>query len=116
MNWPPDVDAPIDPQVRAFLDDIAENPDDAGVRLIFADWLEEHGDPRAELVRFQVEHLRNPRCKETKRLANEWMATHGVAWLGEQIDSWATFRPAENLVEVRAFGDTRFLHDPKRKG
>ena len=39
----------------AFLGDVIENPDDDGVRLIFADWLEENGDPeRAEFIRTQV--------------------------------------------------------------
>jgi uncharacterized protein (TIGR02996 family) len=36
---------------QTFLQAIQEHPDDASVRLVFADWLEERGDPRAELVR-----------------------------------------------------------------
>ena len=47
MTWPPRADAPCHPQIRAFLDGIAECPTDAGVRLVFADWLEDQGDPRA---------------------------------------------------------------------
>jgi uncharacterized protein (TIGR02996 family) len=35
----------------AFLDAIHAEPDEATHKLVFADWLEEHGDPRAELVR-----------------------------------------------------------------
>ena len=43
------------PEVLAFLQDIKQNPDDNTPRLIFADWLEENGDPRREFVRVQCE-------------------------------------------------------------
>jgi uncharacterized protein (TIGR02996 family) len=35
----------------SFLRAIAEEPDDDTCRLVFADWLEEHGDWRAEFFR-----------------------------------------------------------------
>lgn len=38
---------------RAFLKAIAESPDDQQLRYVFADWLEEKGDQRAELVRIE---------------------------------------------------------------
>jgi uncharacterized protein (TIGR02996 family) len=38
-------------QEQAFLQAMVENPRDLALRLIFADWLEEHGDPRGELLR-----------------------------------------------------------------
>ena len=40
----------------AFLADIFANPDDDGLRLIYADWLDEHGwrPERAEFIRVQV--------------------------------------------------------------
>src|SRR4051794_13124382 len=37
-----------------FLWAIAENPDDAGPRLVYADWLEERGDPRSEYLRVEA--------------------------------------------------------------
>jgi uncharacterized protein (TIGR02996 family) len=40
----------------AFLAGVLDDPADDGVRLIFADWLDEHGDPdRAEFIRVQCE-------------------------------------------------------------
>jgi uncharacterized protein (TIGR02996 family) len=40
----------------AFLRTIIENPDDDTPRLVFADWLEENGDPeRAEFIRLQIQ-------------------------------------------------------------
>jgi len=37
----------------SFLDRILENPDEDEPRLILADWLEVHGDPRGEFIRLQ---------------------------------------------------------------
>jgi uncharacterized protein (TIGR02996 family) len=36
---------------EAFFQAIQEHPEDTALRLVFADWLEERGDPRAELLR-----------------------------------------------------------------
>jgi len=35
----------------SFHEAMLDNPNDLGLRVIFADWLEEHGDPRGELLR-----------------------------------------------------------------
>src|SRR5262249_42657415 len=45
----------------AFLRSILDDPDDEANRLVYADWLEERGDPRAELVRLQLETDRQAR-------------------------------------------------------
>lgn len=37
----------------AFLHEILAHPDDDAPRLIYADWLDEHGDPRGEFIRVQ---------------------------------------------------------------
>jgi uncharacterized protein (TIGR02996 family) len=42
-------------QEKAFLQAMLEAPRDLALRLIFADWLEERGDPRGELLR--LSHL-----------------------------------------------------------
>jgi uncharacterized protein (TIGR02996 family) len=46
------------PEVLAFLRDIKDHPDDDTPRLVLADWLEEHGDPRGEFVRVQCQLAR----------------------------------------------------------
>ena len=38
-----------------FLQAILADPDDDTPRLIYADWLEEQGDPRGEFIRVQCE-------------------------------------------------------------
>src|SRR5436309_3203063 len=40
-------------QEQAFLRMLEDNPDDLSFRLVFADWLEEQGDPRGELLRLR---------------------------------------------------------------
>lgn len=42
---------------HAFLSAISANPNDLVTRLVYADWLDERGDLRAELVRLQVRLL-----------------------------------------------------------
>src|SRR5207253_4331362 len=45
----------------ALLRAIVERPEDDGVRLVYADWLEEHGQPeRADFIRVQIELARLP--------------------------------------------------------
>jgi uncharacterized protein (TIGR02996 family) len=48
---------PTDTDMRsAFISDIIEHPEDDTPRLIFADWLDDHGEPeRAEFIRVQCE-------------------------------------------------------------
>jgi uncharacterized protein (TIGR02996 family) len=41
-----------------FLQEIAAAPDDDAPRLVYADWLEERGDPRGEFIRIQCELAR----------------------------------------------------------
>ena len=42
-----------------LLQDILANPDDDAPRLVYADWLEEHGEAdRAEFIRAQIEAAR----------------------------------------------------------
>lgn len=49
---------------------IVANPADDAPRLVYADWLLEHGDVRGEFIRLQIEHARDPRdAKREKRLA-----------------------------------------------
>lgn len=56
----------------AFLEAILDTPADAGPRLVYADWLEERGDPRSQYLRAEVELVRaaaDERPKIAARLA-----------------------------------------------
>jgi uncharacterized protein (TIGR02996 family) len=70
---------------EAFLADIIAHPDDDAPRLVYADWLEDHGEPaRAEFIRVQIE-MERPDI-DPRRLAilqNRERALerrHGKAW------------------------------------
>src|SRR5438046_2537388 len=72
-----------DPLLQAVL---AEPQDDA-LRLVYADWLEEHGDPdRAELIRLQCELARlepsDRRGQRLRRRERALLREHGKEWAG----------------------------------
>lgn len=67
---------------------ILENPDDDAARLVYADWLEEHGQQeRGELIRVQCERARLPddddRQRELFFREEALLAAHGKDWLGK---------------------------------
>ncbi len=68
-----------DPGVEAALwADVARTPDDVAPRLVLADYLVQHGDPRGELI-----VLQNTATAHAVTLANKLVATHSKRWLGE---------------------------------
>jgi uncharacterized protein (TIGR02996 family) len=88
---------------EAFLRAIRAHPDDDTPRLIYADWLDEHGDPaQAEFVRLQIElepirdQLDQPRVRELAERESILLATHGHDWLGpaaELVGPYPAFGP-----------------------
>ncbi|QEG29765.1 hypothetical protein GobsT_45630 [Gemmata obscuriglobus] len=70
----------------AFIDAILNNPNDDTARLVFADWLEEHGEPeRAEFIRAQIEPAKasdavRERNDPDARIAGVHGAAMGGGW------------------------------------
>ncbi len=68
-----------------FLAAIRAAPHDAAPRLVYADWLEERGDPRAELIRVEEEMRRLPvfadRYWELKPRRVELLSRASADWL-----------------------------------
>src|SRR3954447_5606631 len=83
-SWRPPRRPPDDPPMRdadPFLAAITARPDDDLPRLIFADWLDEHGHAdRAEFIRLQCAAVQSP---PTRRRAAELEAAHRDEWLAE---------------------------------
>jgi uncharacterized protein (TIGR02996 family) len=52
-----------------FLRAIVNQPDDDALRLIYADWLEDRGDPRAEFLRLEVELHQLGKSDKTRKAA-----------------------------------------------
>ena len=84
-------------KAQGFLEDILAHREDDTPRLIFADWLDDEGDPaRAEFIRVQVERARLPqwdarqvrlRLRESELLKQNWRKWRrelppikGMAW------------------------------------
>jgi uncharacterized protein (TIGR02996 family) len=75
------------PGHEPFLFAICQDPDDT-VRLVYADWLDEHGDPdRAEFIRLQVAQAGKPRLYDADHFrAEALLKTHRARWLAELPD------------------------------
>jgi uncharacterized protein (TIGR02996 family) len=69
---------------KAFLAEIVANPDDDAPRLVYADWLDENGQPeRAEAVRLGCELRKlegDPRAAEIARRLDVLQRDHAAAW------------------------------------
>jgi uncharacterized protein (TIGR02996 family) len=70
----------------AFLAAIIAQPDDDSVRLVFADWLEEHGDPdRAAFIRLQIRQAQvpegGPEYRDLSNRAEVLHKRHRETWL-----------------------------------
>jgi uncharacterized protein (TIGR02996 family) len=75
-----------------FLETILENPDEDAPRLVYADWLEEQGDPRSEFIRVQCELASleddDSRSGELHDRETALLNLHGEKWRAE-IPDWA---------------------------
>jgi uncharacterized protein (TIGR02996 family) len=68
-----------------FLDALRVNPQDQAARLIYADWLEEHGDSRGQLIRIEEEMRSLPvfsdRFWELKPRRHALLQSSETTWL-----------------------------------
>lgn len=107
----------------ALLAAVLAAPDDDLPRLVYADWLEETGQPanaaRAAFVRLQVEAERHPAGSTERadllRRADEVFALYGAGWQAE-LPEWVTWRDTEvgyrrGFVEVVAATPRRLFRD-----
>jgi uncharacterized protein (TIGR02996 family) len=82
-----------------FLRAIAAAPEDDATRLIYADWLDEHGEPeRAEFIRLQCEDARRGTFDEARnalrRRIQDLFAAHGLRWLAAD---WPEADPSQTI-------------------
>ena len=77
---------------EAFLADSIEHPDDDTPRMVYADWLDDHGQPeRAEFIRVQVElephrfEIDRPGVRELLTREEELLRLHEDDWLGPEV-------------------------------
>src|SRR5262245_28522095 len=83
----------------ALLRAVIENPDDDAPRLVYADWLDEHGDAAwAEFIRLQIAAAREP-CANPGAPQQETCADPGCRSCRQFRDRIA------DLVRQPGFGD-----------
>ncbi|HEY7426081.1 MAG TPA: TIGR02996 domain-containing protein [Gemmataceae bacterium] len=93
----------------AFLQAILANPEDDTPRLVYADWLDERGDPRGEFIRVQCQmailsaddERRPPLEQQERRL----LERHQDEWLGplrHLLGSWLFRRGFLEAITVPA--------------
>jgi uncharacterized protein (TIGR02996 family) len=75
---------------EGFLRSIIDNPDDDAPRLIYADWLDDHGQPeRAEFIRVQCRLAEldedDPERRGLQRREYELLADHWGEWAGPLV-------------------------------
>lgn len=74
---------------QAFLQAIRETPHDDAPRLIYADWLDEHNDPRSEFIRIQCALAQlsdeDPRRWPLELREQELLHEHKAKWLPKGI-------------------------------
>src|ERR1044071_4841866 len=81
---------------KGFLQDIIDHPDDDAVRLIYADWLQERGDPRGEFIALQIQRARlaedDPQREALDDRADRLREEHEHLWIGDVgsfAESWS---------------------------
>jgi uncharacterized protein (TIGR02996 family) len=99
------ITSPTSPEEAAFLQAILATPNDLSLRLVFADWLEERGDPRGELLRLThtlTQEIDVPkRAKlETRlrRLLREGVQPIGPFWTNNVGMQFAVIPPGKFMM------------------
>ncbi|MGN6110502.1 MAG: TIGR02996 domain-containing protein [Kofleriaceae bacterium] len=94
---------------------IAENPDDEAAWLVYADWLQQRGDPRGELVQLEsalaeMDDLDERRRSTTMRI-RELREAHTAAWLApyRALEDRGVWIQLDRGIPSRVRGTSRAL-------
>jgi uncharacterized protein (TIGR02996 family) len=97
---------------RPFLEAIRASLDEDGLRLIYADWLQEHDEPdRAEFIRIQCEldpirhRLEDDRVEALREREADLLRRHREPWLEELIKLLGQHRYCPHVIFRRGFVD-----------
>lgn len=97
----------------AFLARIRDEPDDDGPRLIFADWLDERGDPRGEFIRLQCALARlpadDPRREDLRHREQAILQNHQAVWTASLQGLAAGYEFRRGLLQAVSVDARAFL-------
>lgn len=104
------------PDEADFLQAILDDPDNDGPRLIYADWLEERGDPRGEFIRVQCELARmaddSERWRQLKLREQALLGDNEHNWIEESVrrlvNSYEFQRGLLTFIELNAKGFSHY--------
>jgi uncharacterized protein (TIGR02996 family) len=98
---------------NAFLQTIVEQPEADAPRLVYADWLEEQGDPLGEWIRVQCQLalLRDgdPRREPLGRRQEQLFEQFGALWHGPVKELGLVGKFQRGLLEVTVTGARKLL-------
>ena len=96
----------------AFVKAVIAAPDDDLPRMVFADWLDEHSDPRGEFIRLQIDrHRRGGRGIGPREY--ELLVEHEPAWRGELPEGCDAVRFRRGFIDkARCHARHLFDHRP----
>jgi uncharacterized protein (TIGR02996 family) len=104
--------------VDAFLQTILERPENDAPRLVCADWLEERGNPHAELIRLQCDLARTghdlPDHTRLQHREHELIERHEAVWLKPIRELGLSARWRRGFLEVSICGVRTFLEVAER--
>jgi uncharacterized protein (TIGR02996 family) len=70
----------------SLLHEVLHCPEDLALRQVYADWLEDHGDARAEIIRLECDLAQTSkddlRCAEREAHEARLVEEHGAVWFG----------------------------------
>jgi len=97
----------------AFLQAILENPDDDAPRLMYADWLTEHGDPRGEFIRIQIELARlepGGRFEQLKEQEEALLRRHREDWIASVREMASKVEFSRGFISEVTLSPRHFKH------
>lgn len=106
-----DADIPSVPIDGPFLAAVIANPNDHSLRLVYADYLEERGDPWGGILRLQcvlaTKEADDPRRPGLEARRKELLTRHGEAWLGPLLRRYLEEHdePRPAMREVRQLAE-----------
>jgi uncharacterized protein (TIGR02996 family) len=98
-----------DDELRVFLREIKDRPEEDTSRLVLADWLQDQGDPRGEFIYLQVTRARlpedDPRQDELYRRERQILRQHGLEWLGPLADFASAWNFDRGFIHLNVRAD-----------
>jgi uncharacterized protein (TIGR02996 family) len=92
---------------RVFLTALLERPDDDTTRLVYADWLEEQGDPRSEFLRLMVQVRQERVITPEQRQRHQELSAELTVVRSQVMEAWRSQNgsTAENQERQRRMNE-----------